>query len=57
MSDQNLFPVPQDWAQSSRITAARYQELYAQALSAPEAFWLEQAQRLTWHRAPSKAGN
>ena len=57
MSDQNLFPVPQDWAQSSRITAARYQELYAQALSAPEAFWLEQAQRLTWHREPSKAGN
>ncbi len=57
MSDQNLFPVPQDWAQNSRITADRYDALYAQALKEPEQFWLEQAKRLDWYRAPTKAGN
>ncbi|MBU6253032.1 MAG: acetate--CoA ligase [Alphaproteobacteria bacterium] len=57
MSDQNLFPVPETWAQKSRITATRYEELYARALAAPEHFWLDQAKRLQWHRSPTKAGN
>lgn len=57
MSDQNLFPVPQDWAQNSRITADRYDALYARALKDPEQFWLEQAKRLDWYRAPTMAGN
>ncbi|MFM8498770.1 MAG: acetate--CoA ligase [Chakrabartia sp.] len=57
MSDQNLFPVPQDWTQNSRITADRYDALYAQALNEPEQFWLDQARRLNWYRAPTKAGN
>ncbi|MEM7701176.1 MAG: acetate--CoA ligase [Pseudomonadota bacterium] len=45
--------------QSSRATncvAEQYQEMYARSIEQPDAFWLEQAQRLTWSKAPTKGG-
>ncbi|MEL6540051.1 MAG: acetate--CoA ligase [Pseudomonadota bacterium] len=45
--------------QSSRATncvAEQYQEMYKRSIEQPDAFWLEQAQRLTWSKAPTKGG-
>ncbi|MEM7352120.1 MAG: acetate--CoA ligase [Acidobacteriota bacterium] len=33
-----------------------YHRLYQQSIADPEAFWLEQARRLSWHREPRTAG-
>ncbi|MEE4288318.1 MAG: acetyl-coenzyme A synthetase N-terminal domain-containing protein, partial [Erythrobacter sp.] len=45
--------------QSSRAThcvAEQYDEMYARSLAEPDAFWLEQAQRLDWFSAPTRGG-
>jgi acetyl-CoA synthetase len=55
MSEQSVYPVPAEWAERARIGAARYAELHARSLGEPEAFWLEQAARLDWIKAPTRA--
>ena len=57
MSDQDLFPVPAEWAKKARITSAKYDQLYGRALGDPGSFWLEQAKRLTWIKRPEIAGD
>lgn len=45
--------------QSSRATHCvtdQYEELYRRSIEAPDAFWLEQAERLDWFTAPKKGG-
>ena len=45
--------------QSSRAThcvAEQYEEMYARSIDTPDAFWLEQSQRLNWFKAPTKGG-
>ena len=37
-------------------TAEQYQALYRRSLDDPDGFWLEQAQRLDWSKAPTKGG-
>ena len=41
---------------SAHCTAADYETLYARSIEDPDAFWLEQAQRLDWDAFPTKAG-
>jgi len=41
-------------AASAKITAARYEELYAASLADPSAFWDEQGKRLDWIKPYSK---
>ena len=57
MSDQSLFPVPQDWAARTRVTKADYDALYGRALADPGSFWLEQSKRLNWVKRPEIAGD
>ena len=57
MSDQDLFPVPAEWAKKARVTSAKYDQLYGRALGDPGSFWLEQAKRLTWIKRPEIAGD
>ncbi len=57
MSDQDLFPVPAEWAKKARITSAKYDQLYGRALGDPGSFWLEQAKRLNWIKRPEIAGD
>ncbi len=57
MSEQNLFPVPAEWAEKTRVNAARYAELYGRSLADPGSFWLEQAKRLDWAKRPEIAGD
>ncbi|MEM7690106.1 MAG: acetate--CoA ligase [Pseudomonadota bacterium] len=45
--------------QSSRAThcvAEQYQEMYTKSVEQPDAFWLEQAERLDWFTKPTKGG-
>lgn len=54
MSD-DIYPVPDDWAKTARIDAATYAADYARSLSDPTGYWLEQAKRLDWMTAPTRA--
>ena len=57
MAEQDLFPVPADWAKKARVNAKKYAELYGKALGDPGTFWLEQARRLDWIKRPEIAGD
>ncbi|RJF85875.1 acetate--CoA ligase [Sphingomonas cavernae] len=57
MSEQDLFPVPREWAEKARVDAAKYEQLYGRALADPGSFWLEQAKRLDWIKRPEIAGD
>ena len=57
MSDQDLFPVPAEWAKKARVNAAKYTEMYGRSLADPGTFWLEQAKRLDWIKRPEIAGD
>ena len=48
MSEHDLFPVPADWAQNALVDEAKYNEMYAQSIDDPEAFWGEQGKRIDW---------
>jgi acetyl-CoA synthetase len=53
MSDQ-IFPVPQAFAEAALINAAQYEAMYAASLADPDAFWREHGQRLDWIKPYSK---
>jgi acetyl-CoA synthetase len=55
MAEQDVYPVPDVWAAEAKVDKAAYADLYARSLNEPEAFWLEQAKRLDWIEAPTKA--
>src|SRR3546814_18259472 len=52
---QDIYPVPAEWQARAKVDANAYAETYARSLSDPEAYWLEQAQRLDWVQLPSVA--
>jgi acetyl-CoA synthetase len=55
MSDDTIYKVPGEWAAKAKVDAQRYRAMYDRSLADPTAFWLEQAARLDWSRAPTKA--
>lgn len=57
MPDQDLFPVPEEWAKKARVNATKYAEMYGRSLADPGTFWLEQARRLDWVKRPEIAGD
>ncbi|MEO6217145.1 MAG: acetate--CoA ligase [Sphingomonas sp.] len=57
MSDQDLYPVPPEWAKRARVDAPGYEKLYGRSLADPGTFWLEQARRLDWIKRPEIAGD
>ncbi|HMM14911.1 MAG TPA: acetate--CoA ligase [Parvibaculum sp.] len=48
MSDNDLFPVSEDWAGRAFIDNARYKALYEASLRDPDTFWREEAGRIDW---------
>ncbi|MBC7037515.1 hypothetical protein G6O47_23725, partial [Salmonella enterica subsp. enterica serovar Enteritidis] len=48
MPEQELYPVPPEWAARARINADGYDLLYGRSLADPGSFWLDQAKRLDW---------
>ncbi|WP_315761396.1 acetate--CoA ligase [Sphingomonas sp. Y38-1Y] len=57
MAERDTYPVPADWAARAHVDAAEYERLYAASMDDADAFWLDQAKRLDWIEAPTKAGN
>jgi acetyl-CoA synthetase len=51
----DVYPVPENWARDARVDAAGYAAMYGASLADPDAFWLDQAQRLDWIVPPTKA--
>ena len=51
----NVHPVPEGF--NARIGTRELKELRDLESSDPKRFWLDQAQRLTWNRFPTKAGD
>ena len=54
---QDWFPIPETAARNAQCSAADYDRMYAQSISAPDAFWAEQAKRIDWFTPPTKIGN
>ncbi|MGQ2991413.1 MAG: acetate--CoA ligase [Brevundimonas sp.] len=54
MSDQDLYPVPAEWAERAIMNRAAYEAARVAARETPDAFWAEQARRLDWITAPTK---
>ena len=54
MTDQDLYPVPSEWAQRARMNRAAYEAARAAARETPDAFWSEQARRLDWMTPPTE---
>src|SRR5436305_1130561 len=57
MSDQELYPVPAAWAEAAKVNRAQYDAMYRASVTDSDAFWLEQAKRLDWMKAPTAAGD
>ena len=55
MMSESVHPVPEDF--HARIGPPELAALREQAASDPDAFWLEQAKRLDWSKAPTRAGD
>ncbi|RVT39768.1 acetate--CoA ligase [Sphingobium algorifonticola] len=52
---QDLFPVPPEWRANARRNAESRAAEHARSLAEPDAYWLEQAQRLDWITPPTRA--
>jgi len=52
-----VFPVPASLAKTAHVNAAGYREAYEQAATDPDAFWANEARRLSWMTFPTKIKN
>jgi acetyl-CoA synthetase len=52
---QRIHPVPDDFA--ARIGPVELAALHERERNDPDRFWLDQAERLTWSKFPTKAGD
>jgi acetyl-CoA synthetase len=50
MMDDQLFPVPDQWARRAHVDPTQYRDMYERSLRDPDAFWREQAHLLDWIR-------
>ncbi|MFT3977948.1 MAG: acetate--CoA ligase [Sphingomonas bacterium] len=57
MAEQELYPVPAEWSAAAKVDRARYDAMYRASIGDPDGFWLEQAKRLDWVTAPTRAGD
>mgnify|MGYP003947334979 CR=1 FL=1 len=53
-TDQELYPVPAEWAAKAHMDRAGYEAARVAAHDTPDAFWAEAAKRLDWVTAPTK---
>ncbi len=54
---KDWFPAPESATRETHCTAADYEQMYAESISDPDAFWAEQAKRIDWFTQPTKIGN
>jgi acetyl-CoA synthetase len=51
---QNIYPVPQNFAENTRVTRTDYGRMYAESLKDPQGFWAEIGRQIDWIQAFSK---
>ncbi|MCE2493759.1 MAG: acetate--CoA ligase [Alphaproteobacteria bacterium] len=54
MSEQTLYPVPEDWKSRTLCDNDSYLRMYEQSIADPEAFWAEQGKRIDWIKPYTK---
>ncbi|WP_309644095.1 acetate--CoA ligase [Phenylobacterium sp.] len=54
MSDGEIFPVPETWANRAHMDAAGYEAAVAQVEADPDAYWRQVAGRLDWITPPTQ---
>ena len=57
MSEQDIFPVPEEWAKRAHADNTEYELQYGRSLADPGSFWLEQARTLDWIKRPEISGD
>ncbi len=50
MSEQALYPVPEEWKRRTLCDGESYARMYERSIADPEAFWAEQGRRIDWIR-------
>ncbi len=56
-TQDQVFPVPAEFAETAHLDAAGYKAAYQQAASDPDAYWAKEAKRLAWMTFPTKIKN
>jgi acetyl-CoA synthetase len=56
MSDK-VYAVPTAWKKRAYVDDAAYKKMYAESVKDTNKFWLKQAKRIDWMKAPKKSGN
>ena len=54
MSEEQVFPVPQAWAERAHMDAAGYDAAWARVKTDPDGFWKDVSARLDWMTPPTK---
>ncbi len=54
---EKIYDVPAEWKSRAYVDDAKYQEMYAQSVKDPNAFWGEQAKRIHWMKPFTKVKN
>ncbi|MDH4384608.1 MAG: acetate--CoA ligase [Caulobacter sp.] len=54
VSEEQLFPVPAEWAARARMDAAGYEAAVARVEADPDGFWRDVAARLDWITTPTQ---
>ena len=48
MSDDQVFPVSDDWVQRAWADSSKYQEMYDRSVEDPDGFWADHGKRVDW---------
>ncbi|RIA55956.1 acetate--CoA ligase [Dichotomicrobium thermohalophilum] len=57
MSDDKIYPVPEDWANNAYVNRAQYEEMYRQSIENPDEFWRHHGYRIDWIKPFTKVKN
>ena len=57
MSQDEIFPVPDDWAHRAFADNDKYLAMYQQSIDDPNTFWREQGKRIDWFKPYTKVKN
>ena len=57
MSDNKLYPVPEQFAKRTLLNREKYEQMYKQSIDDPETFWGEHGKRLDWIKPYTRVKN
>ena len=57
MTDQSIYPVPEDFKAKALVTEDDYRSMYAHSINDPDDFWREHGKRIDWFTPYTKVKN